>query len=149
LWAETIAALREVLARRPTPKSAAHDGLVFITPHGLPWVKFACEPKGDGVLKVKSEDALNKAMANLLRRLNLSRRGVNFYALRHTFETIGGESCDQVAVDHIMGHADPSMAAIYRERISDDRLRAVVNHVRDWLFRGAESTAPEAAAEEE
>jgi hypothetical protein len=29
------------------------------------------------------------------------------------------------------------MASVYRERISDDRLRAVVEHVRKWLF-GAE-----------
>ena len=43
--------------------------------------------------------------------------------LRHVFETIGGESRDQVAVDHIMGHADQSMAAHYRERISDERLQ--------------------------
>jgi hypothetical protein len=48
-------------------------------------------------------------------------------AERHTFETIGGESRDQVAVNHIMGHADNSMAGVYRERIQR-RLRAVVNN---------------------
>jgi hypothetical protein len=26
------------------------------------------------------------------------------------------------------------MAALYREQIDDDRLQAVVDHVRDWLF---------------
>ena len=66
----------------------------------------------------------------------LHRVGVGFYALRHTFETIGGESRDQVAVDHIMGHSPAAgdMSAVYRERISDERLRAVVNHVHGWLF---------------
>ena len=54
---------------------------------------------------------------------------MNFYALRHTFETIGGESKDQVAVDLIMGHTDPSMAGHYRERIDDARLKAVTDHV--------------------
>jgi hypothetical protein len=32
-----------------------------------------------------------------------------------------------------MGHAREDMATVYRERISDDRLAAVVNHVRAWL----------------
>ena len=58
----------------------------------------------------------------------------NFYALRHTFETIGGEAKDQVAVDHIMGHIRDDMASVYRERISDERLKAVSDHVRKWVF---------------
>ena len=41
---------------------------------------------------------------------------------------------DQVAVDHIMGHARDDMASAYRERISDDRLRAVAGVVHAWLF---------------
>jgi hypothetical protein len=32
------------------------------------------------------------------------------------------------------------MASVYRERISDERLRAVVDHVRNWLF--ADEPAP-------
>ena len=55
-------------------------------------------------------------------------------ALRHTFETIGGESRDQVAVDHIMGHARDDMASRYRERISDERLKAVTETIHRWLF---------------
>jgi hypothetical protein len=35
-----------------------------------------------------------------------------------------------------MGHADHSMASYYRERISDDRLQAVTDHVRAWLLKG-------------
>jgi hypothetical protein len=33
-----------------------------------------------------------------------------------------------------MGHARDDMASVYRERISDARLRAVADHVRKWLF---------------
>jgi integrase len=69
-----------------------------------------------------------------LDKLELHRRGLGFYALRHTFETIGGEFRDQVAVNAIMGHVDASMAAVYRERISDGRLKAVVYHVYSWLY---------------
>jgi hypothetical protein len=43
-------------------------------------------------------------------------------------------SLDQPAVNHIMGHADSSMAAVYRERIDAARLQAVVDHVHHWLF---------------
>jgi integrase len=73
-------------------------------------------------------------MAKLLKSLKLHRPGLNFYALRHTFETIAGESRDQVAVDHIMGHARDDMASVYRERISDERLKAVTDYMRGWLF---------------
>ena len=53
---------------------------------------------------------------------------------RYTFETVAGASKDQVAVDAIMGHVDTTMAGNYRERIDDDRLKAVVDHVHAWLF---------------
>ena len=33
-----------------------------------------------------------------------------------------------------MGHVDSSMAGVYRERISDERLKAVVETVREWLY---------------
>ena len=33
-----------------------------------------------------------------------------------------------------MGHEVASMSAVYRERINDERLKAVTDHVHDWLF---------------
>ena len=77
---------------------------------------------------------LKNQFPGVLRSLGLSRPGVSFYALRHTFATVGGETGDQVAVNSIMGHVDSTMAATYRERISDERLRAVTDHVHSWLF---------------
>jgi integrase len=66
----------------------------------------------------------------------LLRPGLSFYTLRHCFETIGGDARDQPAVDHIMGHARDDMASVYREKISDERLRAVTDKVHVWLFGG-------------
>lgn len=128
LWPETVAALRDVLARRKSPKDEKHAGLVFITKRGGTWAKSTCD------------NPITKEMAKLLKALGIHRPGLSFYALRHTFETIGGEARDQVAVDAIMGHARDDMASAYRERISDDRLRAVTDHVRRWLFGGGKPT---------
>jgi integrase len=80
-------------------------------------------------------DPLGQRFRNLLKALKLNRRkGMGFYTLRHNFETIGGECRDQVAVDACMGHVDETMSGRYRERISDERLRAVVDTVRVWLW---------------
>jgi hypothetical protein len=52
---------------------------------------------------------------------------------------VADESKDQPAVDFIMGHEVPHMSAVYRETISDTRLKAVSDYVRGWLFVNAES----------
>jgi integrase len=122
LWPETVAAIKESFAIRPTPKEAADADFVFLTKYGGRWSKST------------SDNPVSKEMAKLLASLKLNRPGLNFYALRHTFATVAGESRDQVAVNAVMGHADASMAAAYRERISDERLEAVSDHVHDWLF---------------
>jgi integrase len=126
LWPETVAALRAVLSQRIVAQQPADQSLVFLTTFGRRWVR--CTPNGH------PDDAIAKAFARRLSALGLKRPGLNFYALRHTFETIAGESRDQVAVDALMGHAREDMASLYRERISDARLAAVVEQVRMWLY---------------
>ncbi len=136
LWPETVDAIRAALAKRPGPKDAAHAGLVFVTKHGGSWFKDKPGQKPAGGSRppaVTIDNPLSKEMRKLLRGLGIEGRR-NFYALRHTFETIGGEAKDQVAVDAIMGHAREDMASVYRERVGDARLRAVADHVRAWLF---------------
>jgi integrase len=123
LWPETVAAIREVLASRPEPKDDEDADLVFITKLRSSWHK------------ATDDNPISKEMRKLLDALGISGKR-NFYALRHTFETIGGEAKDQVAVDHIMGHARDDMASVYRERISDERLKAISDHVHGWLFNG-------------
>ena len=128
LWPETITALREWLAQRPKPAVAEDAGLVFLTKRRSSWAA--------GAERGSHDNPLSRELSTLTNRLGLHRPGRSFYSLRHTFETIGGEALDQVAVNFIMGHAPTAndMASVYRERISDERLRRVVNHVRVWLF---------------
>ena len=129
LWPETVAALRAVLADRREPLDAEDAGLVFLTVTGRSWAKDT------------SDAPISKEMRKLLDALGL-KGNRNFYALRHTFETIGGEAKDQVAVDYIMGHSRDDMASVYRERISDARLKAVSDHVRAWaLGEGSEGVS--------
>jgi integrase len=123
LWTETVATLREALARRPEPKSDAHAGLLFVTKYGGSWDKDT------------SANPISQETRKLLGALGINgRKGLGFYTLRHTFRTVADESKDQPAVDFIMGHEVPHMSAVYRETISDARLKAVADHVRKWLY---------------
>jgi integrase len=142
LWPETVAAIRQVLAGRPEPTSPDDSELVFITRWGARWVKTISDTEGVGT---GIDDAISKEMAKLLRKLKLrGRKGAGFYDLRRTFRTIADEAKDQPAADHIMGHEVAHMSAVYRQRISDERLRAVTEHVRSWLFGDSQyrSTQP-------
>jgi integrase len=136
LWSETVAAIRDALRQRPRPKDKADEELAFVTKYGGRWIKAAVsEPDPDtGKIKMQQDNPVGKEFAKLVKAAGLHRPGLGFYALRHTFETIGGGSRDQVAVDAIMGHAREDMASLYREEIGDDRLRAVVDHIHQWLF---------------
>ena len=123
LWPETVQTIRQALAERPEPRKAEHADLVFITKYGMPWGKEV------------ADSPVTKETAKLLHALSINgRKGLGFYTLRHTFRTVADESKDQPAVDFIMGHEVPHMSAVYRETISDARLKAVADHVRKWLF---------------
>ena len=127
LWPETVAAIREWLPLRPKAFDKADNGILFLTRRGTLWV---CPSFKTGVTK----DTLGLKFTKILIKLGLKRPRLGFYGLRHGFETIAGETTDQVAVDAVMGHVAQGMAATYRERIGDDRLKRVTDHVRQWLF---------------
>ncbi len=149
LWPETIAALRDVLAKRKPPTDEADADIVFVTKYRKRWTRtteIKELPKNGDAAKRRGPKAMREIVggtpvdrvgeqfAKLLKDLGIKRARVSFYALRHTFETIGGESLDPVAVGAIMGHVDTTMAGHYRERISDERLKATVETVHRWLF---------------
>jgi integrase len=135
LWPETVLALQAVLKARREPKDPADKDHVFITRCGVPW-----EAKGKG----KMDSPISKEMAKVLDDLGIRRKGVSFYALRHTLQTIGEEARDKDAVRYIMGHAEASndMSAVYNEKpVEDARLLAVTDYVRAWLFPKGASDA--------
>jgi integrase len=120
LWDETVKALEASMEDLPTPKPGS-EYLVFLTRCGTGWYKGKSCP-------------LSLEFRRLMEAVGVYRSGRGFRALRHTFETIASGSRDQVAVNHIMGHADHTMAAVYRETIARSRLQAVVDHVHNWLW---------------
>jgi integrase len=125
LWPETVAALEASLDIRlldlPLPAPPTRDDSLspnFFLHRGRPW-------------NTTDQTQLSKYFTSVRKRI---LKDGGWYWLRHTFETVGGGAKDQIAVNAIMGHADHSMAAVYREEISPERLRAVTDYVREWLF---------------
>jgi integrase len=146
LWPETLQALRQTMDQRPVAASNEASRLVFLTTFGQPWVRETIHRAiDDSIEKVVNLDAINHAFTKLLRRLKIKRKGVGFYALRHTFRTWADEVRDQHAIHRIMGHTIPGMSGIYVEEISLERLQAVVNHVREKLFADTEAPKPPSA----
>lgn len=126
LWPETIKALQEVIADRPNPPEEFAE-FVFITRYGNVW------------FKDDRSNPVSREFRNLLKDTGHHVKGIGFYSLRRMFETVASELLDQAAVDLSMGHQSADMAALYRQRLGNDRLEAVAKHVRKWLFgkRGA------------
>ncbi|MEQ8790244.1 MAG: hypothetical protein RIC55_28370 [Pirellulaceae bacterium] len=126
LWPETTTALQVVIDNRATPKSKADAGLVFVTKYGQRWVKLST--------KGTPADAITQQFRKLLDETKHHRAGIGFYVLRHVFRTVADATRDFPAVRLVMGHTDSSIDNEYRERIDDDRLEAVADHVHAWLF---------------
>jgi integrase len=133
LWAETVKALKEAMARRPTPRSEEGSDIVFVTKYGKRWVRTAVTQVSEDGPKHTPIDSVGLEFGKLLREYKLKRTGIGFYALRHTFRTIADATRDFPAVRLIMGHADGSIDDVYREHIDDNRLKAIAEYVRKWL----------------
>ena len=135
LWPETVDALRQALEFRPKPKEPGTEDLVFVTKYGRAWVRnTAPGPRSKGKAPTIAVDSIGLEFGKIARQTGLAKPGRSFYAMRHTFRTIADEVRDRPAIDMIMGHQDGNdIATAYIERISDERLRKVVEHVRGWL----------------
>jgi integrase len=124
LWQETIDALKDYLSDSPRAKSEEFKGLVFLTQTGLGW--------SDGTRR----NPITKEFTKILENLKIKRIGLSFYALRHTFYTVGEYCKDKDALEYIMGHAadGADMRPFYREETWISRLRSIVQHVHRWVF---------------
>lgn len=117
LWPETVAAIEEVVGTRTT-------GLAFRTKYGNPW-STDCK-----------SSPISAEFRKTAKALGVKR---TFYDLRRTFQTIGDNSLDPVAVKSIMGHVDGSMSGVYRQAVPDLRLKAVSDVVHDWLYKSKDA----------
>lgn len=131
LWPETVTALEEAVAARPTAKKPEDSGLVFLTSRGNRWVRTIDRGRMKPAVPL---DSVRLEFDKILRGLGLKRKGRSFYSLRHTFRTVADAAQDQPAANAIMGHTDSSMAQNYRENIADNRIEAVTSLVRSWLW---------------
>ncbi len=134
LWPETAEAICEALDNRPEPKDSKHRDLVFITPKGGPWRVSERRDRPNGEFHLTTHDFIGKQFTAHIKALGVHRPGIGYYSLRHTLRTVADATKDHPAIRQIMGHCDSSIDDIYRERIDDSRLRAVVDYVHDWLF---------------
>ncbi|MBA3312165.1 MAG: tyrosine-type recombinase/integrase [Planctomycetota bacterium] len=141
LWPETIEALTVASETRPEPRDDADAGLMFVTREGRRWVRQQTPKETDDTTKFTPIDVLSPEFSKLLKRANVEGKRRGFYSLRHVFRTIADASKDQPAVNAIMGHDDGSISGVYRERIDDERLCAVVDHVKAWLYPNSKGDA--------
>ncbi|PAY16653.1 hypothetical protein CKO51_25420 [Rhodopirellula sp. SM50] len=125
LWPETIQALQHAIDNRYSSAPASLAERVFVTKRRQSWYK-----------ENGKSDPISVAFRKLTEKVGCRREGIGFYSLRHTFETIAGNSRDQIAVNYVMGHSDESMAQVYREGIDPKRIIAACSFVRRWFLRG-------------
>ena len=110
LWPETVTAIREALDVRPTASDPKDRELVFVTKFGKRWVRVREDGKQAPINSIALE------FGKLLKAAKLSREGVGFYALRHTFRTIADATRDFPAIRLVMGHTDHGIDDAYPDR---------------------------------
>ena len=122
LWAETLAAIKDVIDSQPDPINPEDAKLLFLGTRGQNYIG---NHRGYRV---------HQEFIRVCKKAKVTGR--TFYDLRRTFQTVSEDAADLVATQSIMGHAPQGgdMSALYRQRVSDKRLCAVVEAVHHWLF---------------
>jgi integrase len=146
LWPETVAALREVKALKRRGDGDDAD-IVFLNQNGTRYVREVVEMKDGVIARSITIDAIPQEFARLLGKAGVYKMsspkkgrprpvsdGRGFYCLRRTHRTWADEMKDPPAAARLMGHGDESMAGVYVQRIGDDRLKAITDHLRSKVF---------------
>jgi integrase len=139
LWPETVEAICEVMDQRTNRKCPVKEeakDLLFVTRQGRAFVRTVPKFEANGRPTPTEHDAIATAFKRLMADQGITIPRLGFYGLRRSFETFGGETGQQVAVDHIMGHVPPSndMGAVYRQHVAEAALRVVTDHIRQLIF---------------
>jgi hypothetical protein len=136
LWIETIEAVQAAMRSRK-PKSQDCPN-IFLTKQGNPFVQPPKELPIDEEQKTRwtiGANPISSEFRKLRTTLGIDQKQKTFYALRHTFKTVGENATgNNIAVDYLMGHSDSSVSGIYRQYILDERLIEVTEAVHKWLF---------------
>jgi integrase len=120
LWPETIAALEAMPKTRPTAEA---KGYLFVTRTGRTYTA----NKGD--------NGIGQAFTRLMKALDIDLKMAGFGKLRATFSTVADAVGDMKAKQTVMGHSTGEGVDEHYNRFNDDeRLKAVTDHVRDWLY---------------
>ncbi|MGB0767357.1 MAG: site-specific integrase [Phycisphaeraceae bacterium] len=131
LMPETVAALLAYLGGRA---KASAKGLLFVTAAGGPVRTERINAKGNLV----TSDALGDSFARLKGKAGIELDRAGFGKLRATFRTVADAAGDANAARRIMGHdLGQGVESSYIREIDHARLKAVVEHVRSWLFEAA------------
>ncbi len=129
LWPETRAAI----AAAKAPENP--EDRMFLSKRGKPL---------NVVHGRNRTDLIANSWQDIKELIGLKRENSGFKCFRHTFRTEADGAKDPEAVMMVMGHTDGTMGEVYRHRFDDDRLIAVAQHVRTWLFGSTSAPKPTA-----
>lgn len=129
LWPETREALAE--HHKTREEQPGQEQMLFLNSYGDAWA-----PPTHGHCPV------TYAFTSLLKKLDLHRPYYSLGVFRSMLQTISDEMEMPTSSRTMMGHVDSSISGAYRQRVSDERLREVSEHVRRWYFPDAGGVAP-------